>query len=383
MSIIPKLMNSFVVSLMKERVTSHYGRSFFGYNHPRAPSVMLSERALEGYCSFHHMLLTLAAENPEIERLANEHVENFLAHPAYRLKSNTPDLGEWLVNLTLARKRWNEVAELFLEELFVRNVRWMLQDAPYLDSLATSISRRSQVIESPCLIDEAFTSTMVSRRLIMFQVYFLTNVGRPEGRDWLDSLCIYNRTMGRPTNSMKTQLHKASKAILGVNSWAEYFDRIGVPRLNGPQLTSLLCSAVFGSMTKSYHKQGLRMSVPMHKLLKMRSRFLEPQEDAPQSASTSSGLSSSSRKRAREDEGASFYPLTPRPRTHRDEHDRDDRRGSQKRRRSPSRSRSRSPRSDGHRRSYRREDEYRHRSRRQRRDDSYPQLPPRGRRDRH
>ncbi len=64
------------------------------------------------------------------------------------------------------------MANAFLGELFDRNARWILKDSPYMGCLAHT--RES----SAYIIDQAFSSTVVSRRLVMFQVYFLQNIGR-------------------------------------------------------------------------------------------------------------------------------------------------------------------------------------------------------------
>lgn len=110
--------------------------------------------------------------------MANEAVDKFLASPAFRSKAHTPDLGEWLVNLTLSTAGWEGVAEQFLGELFVRNVRWILQDAPHLAHIHTGRGGG----QSALMIDDSFTCTLVSRRLVMFQVYFLKNIGRPNNQ---------------------------------------------------------------------------------------------------------------------------------------------------------------------------------------------------------
>lgn len=246
-------MNSFVVSLMKSDDKLQERTRMF---QPYQPQVihtsdqMLSELALEGYCSFHHMLLMLASENPELEMMANAAVERFIHIPEERHKSRTPDLGEWLVYLTLARANWADVAESFINELFIRNSRWVLQESPSLESLAIHHAKKG----AACLIDNTFLATRVSQRLVMFQVYFLTNIGRPQHQSWRETLGMYNRSMGKPTYSMKTRLHAASKAIVEVNSWAEFFDRIQVTRMNAQQLTSFIRSAFIASAALGYHR---------------------------------------------------------------------------------------------------------------------------------
>ncbi|ELR11964.1 Ubiquitinconjugating enzyme subfamily protein [Acanthamoeba castellanii str. Neff] len=333
LAVLPKLMNSFVVSLMNNNSNCSTARGFG----PRTNnSQVLSERALEGYCSFHHMLLTFARENPEVERMANEAVDKFLASPAFRSKAHTPDLGEWLVNLTLSTAGWEGVAEQFLGELFVRNVRWILQDAPHLAHIHTGRGGG----QSALMIDDSFTCTLVSRRLVMFQVYFLKNIGRPNNQSWRDSLTTYHRTMGRPTHSMKAHLHAASKAIMAVASWDEYFDRIWMPRMSGPQLTARLGSAIAESAARNYHRTPRSFGVPS--ALRTSSstdtpRFLHQQAASDVSPGSSSTASSSSSP-------AGDRPLLAhRPgRRARDERDDDRHRPAKRHRRSDSRDRSRS-----------------------------------------
>jgi hypothetical protein len=53
----------------------------------------------------------------------------------------------------------------------------------------------------------------------MFQVYFLKNIGRPEGLTQQQILQEYNKSYGRPNNKMKEQLHKTCKEVLEVAYW--------------------------------------------------------------------------------------------------------------------------------------------------------------------
>merc|ERR1719282_1845862 len=75
LAVLPQLMNSFAVSLMnaKDGVTRHS-----------------SEKALLGYCSFHHMLLALAARHPCIAQVAEDKLSSFIRSEDGRHKSQTP-----------------------------------------------------------------------------------------------------------------------------------------------------------------------------------------------------------------------------------------------------------------------------------------------------
>ena len=71
LNVLPKLMNSAVVSLMMENE-----------NNGRA----VSEKALEGYCSTHHLLLGLAKRYPAVQTRANDMVRSFLTDADARTK---------------------------------------------------------------------------------------------------------------------------------------------------------------------------------------------------------------------------------------------------------------------------------------------------------
>jgi len=124
LAVLPQLMNSFAVSLMnaKEGVTRHS-----------------SEKALLGYCSFHHMLLALAARHPCIAQVADEKLRNFLRGEGGRHKSQTPDLGQLLVYVTLSERiSWQDIAWAVAEEGNVRSVLWLFRENPRLEAPGTS-----------------------------------------------------------------------------------------------------------------------------------------------------------------------------------------------------------------------------------------------------
>lgn len=76
---------------------------------------------------FHHMLLFMADKDSSWRIAANEAVHGFLNCPEKRLKTNTPDLGRFLINLLLSDRGWdNEVASAYLNESLVRQVSWFI-----------------------------------------------------------------------------------------------------------------------------------------------------------------------------------------------------------------------------------------------------------------
>lgn len=89
--------------------------------------IQLSSDSLFGYMAFHHMLLFFAARDPTWRNTSNKIVEEFVANPAYRHKSHTPDLGRFLVHLLLSDRGWDaDVSRAYILECFKRQVSWYL-----------------------------------------------------------------------------------------------------------------------------------------------------------------------------------------------------------------------------------------------------------------
>jgi len=246
LAVLPQLMNSFAVSLMnaKDGVTRH-----------------ASEKALLGYCSFHHMLLALASRHPCIAQVAEDKLRNFLRTESGRHKSQTPDLGQLLVYVALSEGlSWQDVAWDVVEESSIRSVLWLLRDIPRLEFPNTN---------DDVLVRESFQARLTGLRLLMFQAFFLSTVAAPNSVGPKEALARYSHQFGLPTAGQKEALFHAAKEILAVSSWPAYYNRLG---LSGPkdkhQQACLLRRAIEDSSICGYHTpsakawKGLRKAAP-------------------------------------------------------------------------------------------------------------------------
>jgi len=223
-------MNSMVVHL-------------FQSTHDGLPPLHASEVALDGYCGFHHLLLSAANRWPAIRAEADRRVKCFLSTEGGRHKSSTPCLGRLLVALTLSSKGWSALCYPFLREALARNVLWVLRKKPFLET--TSPQRASQTFEA----------SLTSQRLIAFQIFFLNLVGRPAGTTGPeDVLAGYERRLGRPTSMQRSQLQGMAKHILELSTWTEFFVLVGANRPDSTTLHSLLIDAIASSAAKGYHQ---------------------------------------------------------------------------------------------------------------------------------
>lgn len=232
------LMNSMVVELMNSVSSSE------------VTNLCASEKALEGYCMFHHLMLYFAKRYPCLVDLANNQIESFLFQKESRTKHKTPNLGLLFVSLTLSERKWNSLRNPFVMETFDRNVRWLLKMFPSLGNL--DYNRPS---DDENRLNLTFIGARTSLRLLMFQVYFMSTIGRPTGtKGPFDVLDRYEKRLGKPTAAQKEDLLKNAKEILAVETWVQFYQRLGGPVPPRYALIQMLKQAVVNSARKRYHE---------------------------------------------------------------------------------------------------------------------------------
>merc|ERR1712232_1358895 len=202
-----------------------------------------SERALLGFCSFHHMLLALWARYPIIGRVASDKLRRFIR--GERSKAAVPNLGNLLVYVAVSDDiSWDDVAAAVMDEVHVRNVLWNVRDTP---KLAWDISDEERNLLT-------FRARRTSYRLLMFQAYFLQKVARPSQESLADTLARYNRQFGQPTQQQKEALVAATRKILQVDSWRSFYTRMGLAVPSPHHLARTLRDAMVLSAQYGYHK---------------------------------------------------------------------------------------------------------------------------------
>jgi hypothetical protein len=255
-------MNAFVVSMMGNKEDDPSGPSGRYPRHQRPQSsskqkmaLHASERALLGYCSFHHLLLAFCARFPLMREEANAMVAR--AIDARTSKDEIPDLGVFLALLTVTDQSWScsKLAWAVLGETLDRNVRWTLPNMPYLRRFerAMTSTQAEQVCKAATVLSDWLIHTATSRRVLMFQAYFLTAVGRPKGAHPSVVLGHYNCSLGRPSARMVENLRVACGEIMATSDWLGFFNRLGLPLPAKAQVAHRLRVAVQNSRQKGYH----------------------------------------------------------------------------------------------------------------------------------
>jgi len=211
-----------------------------------------SIKAINGYMSFHHMLLAFALKYPCLVSLANERIAQFIKDPAQRDKENTPDVGELIVYLSISNRTWSEFIPAFLEEVFDRNVRWILAKYPGL----RHVERDN--VRSCIRMTQAFNATKTGKRLAAFQSFFLQEIACPKELERNpDKLRIlfeeYNMRLGKPPAGIAERLQVHSRKVLSMENWFDYFELVGFAAPSAVDLSNWLRYSITRSSCKRYH----------------------------------------------------------------------------------------------------------------------------------
>lgn len=282
--VLPQLMNSFVVELLHDQVMSD------------RISRANSERAVQGYCAFHHLLLWCATEHPELGIIASRRFCAFTQSETERSKAGTPDLGQFLALCAIVcESRWADLAKPYLQESLTRNVRRLFQHQQQRAELLADGTQQSRLAQlerrEGCGLsyeqeaelshlrrkfDAAFLgggagdprgyselrglsdgelerywfqSTKTGKRLLMFQVAFMRAIGRPTRR--AENLTQYNRRWGLPTEQQREGMFKSCQEIMRVDSWEGFFGMLGMAK--PPSFADKLRQAINVSAARRYH----------------------------------------------------------------------------------------------------------------------------------
>jgi hypothetical protein len=240
LKVVPKLMNSMVVKLMKG-------------------DLHISIKALEGYCGFHHLFLQLCMEIDGLREEIDRRIDNFVHREDARRKDVVPNLGEFLAYLSVSDKwHWGSVCEPYLFECFDRHVLWQLKAFPAL----SFIDKDSGLVDKTRM-SKCFQANVVSLRLVLFNIWFLQHVAKaPHSHS--DDVCAnascamvkYSLTKGLPGASLCLRLQAACRRIYGLSSWADFFHEAQVHQPSDAYLCRWLRRCVLNSLRKGYHRPG-------------------------------------------------------------------------------------------------------------------------------
>ncbi len=236
LQVLPLLMKSMVLGFYSIDSTLHY-----------------SIRGLEIYFACHRWLIEFMRVYPALQERVDSIVTNFIADEAHRHKRAVPDLGEFLMLLSVSRYHWADVASAYMHENFDRNVLWFgrSEQTPEVRSLLASRGRRDARVDDH-RAQLAFEPTRTGRSLLMFQVVFLERVARPRGVSTERIAERYDALFGRVPVGLAEQLQTSARTIEMVGTWDEFFARVGITPPTRPALNEWLRNSVANHYRRGY-----------------------------------------------------------------------------------------------------------------------------------
>lgn len=243
-----QMMNNIVVALMKscDDVLESSARH---HNHTLLHA---SEKAVYSYCHLFHLLISLTRSDTNIVSDAKSRIGAFRSNSLNRDKKHVPDLGEFIVVVTLvlalssteSASLWSSLNGPFLEEAFIRNVRWILQAAPDLEVMERG--------RNDYRLYMTFSHSKTSLRLIMFQITFLYMFVESYSSD----MARLDANYGFAEKDFPEHMVEEIKLIYKVQAWPDFFDRVKYSRgraLGAEKFSDMLRAVVKTSASRGYH----------------------------------------------------------------------------------------------------------------------------------
>merc|ERR1712178_563749 len=171
----------------------------------------LSTKALEGYMGFHHLLLSILRQFPNLQAKVENKIAIFLRDEQQRTKKACPNIGEFLCLFAVSRRyTWDDVAKAVFKETLDRNASWAIDKFPVLAKSGISAEMR---------LEKTFKASIVSIRLLCFNVWFLRNIVFKKYDETATTESVINE-----------KLRNGSKQCLVDKKWQQYEDRKGIPK---------------------------------------------------------------------------------------------------------------------------------------------------------
>jgi ubiquitin-protein ligase/Mg-chelatase subunit ChlD len=250
-----KMMNTTVVNMMKTVEDLDAGEL----------QLFDSIKAIEGFCSIHHLLLAFADKYPDIITVANNKVKRFIEDPQMRDKEVTPDIGELMIDVALSKYSWDDFSPAWLQETFIRNARWICAKYPNLLDI--------EQVSSCVRLTQSYNATKTGKRLAMFQRFFISEIASPkrlQGNPQKNAILLkeYSLRLGLPQKGMAERLQAHSRKVIGCDNWWDYFSLIDFCAPGVARLGAWLRNCVRISEMKNYHQERNILRYDEHHLVK-------------------------------------------------------------------------------------------------------------------
>lgn len=164
LKVLPTLINKAVVAIIKGNLHK-------------------SECAIECYCNFLQLFLEYLELYPNLKTIINLEVKSFISSKKARNKLNIPDIGEFIIKLSLSDYKYTDssVQKILLKEYFSRQMYWMFKTD---NDLAKTFYQTHNID-----LKRAFAASNVSSSILVFALEVAKFFIFPGVRDKLNQFC--------------------------------------------------------------------------------------------------------------------------------------------------------------------------------------------------
>lgn len=211
--------------------------------------IRVSDRALNGYCQIHRLMLALIREYPDLKDLVRRRLDTFLKNPDKRVKKETPSIGDIFCLLSVSDEiSWRTMLLPVMLESFDRSVLWSCTKDASLAIVNKGDASRLKAV---------FDAQTVSLRIKAFHAVFIDLLVRGGGSPQALEDCSdrYDLFSGRPPLALQNELRDRVHKIMSMNTWSDYFQLSCIPEPSSDMLLRILEEAVSNSLKKGYHSE--------------------------------------------------------------------------------------------------------------------------------
>lgn len=218
---------------------------------------LASEKAIESYYHFFHLLLCLTTEVDSIVDYANKKIKDF--QDGNTSKTDCPNLGHLLLHVLISDLELSEATlKAVIKEAITRNVVWML-DGRGASRVKLAHMEEDQVCEYR--LAKTFEASKTSYRLLLFFNLFRNDIQWGTG-DNRKSLAKMRDELfdahGAPQFGTAAKLAAEVKAVYGINDFFAFLEVMGINGMPSREvMTGLLWECIWDSKRKGNHGWGV------------------------------------------------------------------------------------------------------------------------------
>jgi len=211
--------------------------------------ITFSDRAVRTVCFLQRWILRCVEQWPGLQKFIDDRVDAFCKDEKKRSKEYEPNLGEFMSLLLASKRSWTKVAPHVLTEWLSRQVLWVCQEYPCLANLG----ERGAPTDDERL-QKTWAANQVSKRLFAFHGMCFNLFKQKSPRDLAHE---HDALYGQPSNQVVRSFHDGVKAVLGMQSWSDFFQFVGFAPGSRAKFVEMLRDGVRNSRKRGYHKDGM------------------------------------------------------------------------------------------------------------------------------